>query len=403
MPNTVRANVKVKVPRPDNVIFGHGFRAIALMPSLKRSSSSRPSGLSSRVSEFHPAVTLYEPAVEQESPRRSKRVKREPTEAKLEDLEDLIPLNADEEDVPKGEASSFSATASPKKSPKKAKAIPQSLATPHPAPVKWRETYDTIKEMRSRIIAPVDSMGCDQAQHKETDPKNRRLATLVSLILSSQTKDEVTDAAVANLRTALGGSITLQGIIDIPESQISEAIAKVGFWRRKTTYLKQTAIMLRDKFEGDVPKTVDELCALPGVGPKMAFLTLQVAWDLNHGIGVDVHVHRITNLLGWHKPPTKTPEETRLNLQSWLPKELYRDINHMLVGFGQVICLPVGPRCDECELSRKGLCPSARVVKSKNRKPIAFIKPEEAKPTVEIALEEDSSDIKPEVKEENLT
>lgn len=74
------------------------------------------------------------------------------------------------------------------------------------------------------------------------------------------------------------------------------------------------------------------------------------------GIGVDVHVHRITNLLGWHKPPTKTPEQTRyvlalmthilqmtkflderLNLQSWLPKDLYGDINHMLVGFGQVI------------------------------------------------------------------
>lgn len=56
----------------------------------------------------------------------------------------------------------------------------------------------------------------------------------------------------------------------------------------------------------------------------------------NAGIGVDVHVHRITNRLKWHKPPTKTPEETRVNLESWLPPPLHRPINPLLVGFGQV-------------------------------------------------------------------
>ncbi|EDR10802.1 uncharacterized protein LACBIDRAFT_146613, partial [Laccaria bicolor S238N-H82] len=236
----------------------------------------------------------------------------------------------------------------------------QALKTPHPEPERWKETYDTIKEMRSNFVAPVDTMGCDQAQFKESDPKSRRFATLVSLMLSSQTKDEVTDAAVSKLREALGGSLTVDAMIEAEPSVISEAIAKVGFWRRKTDYLQRAAQRLRDEFDSDVPKTVDELCSLPGVGPKMAFLALQVAWDLNHGIGVDVHVHRITNRLGWHKKPTKNPEETRLNLQSWLPKELHREINHMLVGFGQVVCLPVGPKCDSCALSTKQLCPSAR-------------------------------------------
>ena len=108
---------------------------------------------------------------------------------------------------------------------------------------------------------------------------------------------------------------------------------------RPNRYIKQAAQKLHDEFDSDVPKTADELCSLPGVGPKMAFLALQVAWKLyvstrlpgparhrsrrssrliatlrfhrNAGIGVDVHVHRITNRLGWHKPPTKTPEETR--------------------------------------------------------------------------------------------
>jgi len=210
-------------------------------------------------------------------------------------------------------------------------------------------------------------------------------------MLSSQTKDEVTDAAVSKLREAVGGCLSIEAILAAEEGTIAEAISKVGFWRRKTQYIKQTAQLLQDNFYSEVPKTVDELCSLPGVGPKMAFLALQVAWKLNVGIGVDVHVHRITNRLGWHKLPTKNPEETRLNLQSWLPKELHPHINLMLVGFGQMVCLPVGPRCDSCDLNAAGLCPSAKKGGSSPRKRKAIVKGSPG-PEFEIALE-------PEVKE----
>ena len=99
---------------------------------------------------------------------------------------------------------------------------------------------------------------------------------------------------------------------------------------------------------------------LPGVGPKMAYLCMSTAWGRTEGIGVDVHVHRITNLWGWHGGSgTKSPEETRLALQRWLPKELWHEINWLLVGFGQTICLPVGRKCGECEVGLKGLCKSA--------------------------------------------
>lgn len=75
------------------------------------------------------------------------------------------------------------------------------------------------------------------------------------------------------------------------------------------------------------------LLDLNGVGPKMSILYLQ-AIGQNVGIGVDVHVARISNRLGWHKPGTEEPEKVRLNLESWLPKEYHREINKMLVGFG---------------------------------------------------------------------
>ncbi|KAI0344980.1 DNA glycosylase [Trametopsis cervina] len=378
------------------------------VPAMKRNASPELSG---RPSPYHSAVTLYG-SVADEGPRRSKRVKiREEmiSHVPKTEVDEELPvpsgskrrtvkaasLKVEFEDIAEAKAPSRTKSSSSRKT----KAIPQSLAVPHPAPARWKEAYETIKRMRENIVAPVDTMGCEQAQLKEIDPVNRRFSTLVSLMLSSQTKDEVTDAAVSKLREAVGGTLSVQAVLAADDSTISEAIAKVGFWRRKTQYIKQTAQKLQDEFDSDVPKTVDELCSLPGVGPKMAFLCLHVAWNINVGIGVDVHVHRITNRLGWHKPPTKTPEETRLNLQSWLPTEFHHEINHRLVGFGQMICLPVGPRCNSCDLSN-GLCPTgsaSKLTKTKlkssklNARAVAgFSSLDSGGPKVEIEVEGDS-------------
>lgn len=92
--------------------------------------------------------------------------------------------------------------------------------------------------------------------------------------------------------------------------------------------------------------------SLSGVGPKITYLALQVAWNQlviffaaracnsnsprNDGIGVDVHVHRLSNVLGWNNPEAADEERTRINLESWLPKEYWKEVNHLLVGFGQV-------------------------------------------------------------------
>lgn len=158
-------------------------------------------------------------------------------------------------------------------------------------------------------------------------------------------------------------------------------INKVGFHNLKTKYIKQTAEILRDKFNSDIPDTIEGLVSLPGVGPKMAYLTMSAAWGKDEGIGVDVHVHRITNLWGWHK--TQNPEQTRAALESWLPRDKWHDINNLLVGFGQTICLPVGRKCGDCKLSEKGLCPSAVVgVKKKVKKEVVVKTDPEEEATV---------------------
>ncbi|KAI7239348.1 DNA glycosylase [Hortaea werneckii] len=224
-------------------------------------------------------------------------------------------------------------------------------------PPNWERMYDITTAMRKRVLAPVDTMGCESLAEEHRSPQDQRLQTLVSLMLSSQTKDTVTAAAMRNLQENLRGGFCLQSLQDVDPDQLNELIGKVGFHNTKTKYIKNVATILREKFNSDIPDTIEGLVSLPGVGPKMAYLCMSAAWGRDEGIGVDVHVHRITNLWGWHK--TANAEQTRSELESWLPREKWHEINHMLVGFGQTICLPVGRRCGECDLATEKLCPSA--------------------------------------------
>ena len=224
-------------------------------------------------------------------------------------------------------------------------------------PTNWEKMYNITQAMRKRVLAPVDTMGCESLAEDHRSPRDQRLQTLIALMLSSQTKDTVTFAAMKNMQDNMPGGLCLESLLEIQPDALNELIAKVGFHNTKTKHIKATAVILQDKFKGDIPNTIEGLISLPGVGPKMAYLCMSAAWGRDEGIGVDVHVHRITNLWGWHK--TSTPEQTRAELESWLPRDKWHEINWLLVGFGQTICLPVGRKCDECDLSKEGSCPSA--------------------------------------------
>ena len=250
----------------------------------------------------------------------------------------------------------------------------------------WETVYAIVKEMREKNpTAPVDTMGCAELYWRASSPRDRRFQTLIALMLSSQTKDTVTAEAMQRLHTLLGehtgsgqieldasaaaspvdSTLNLENILIVSPQRLNELIRTVGFHNNKTKYIKESAIILRDQYNSDIPSTAKELMKLPGVGPKMAYLCMSAAWGKDEGIGVDVHVHRITNLWGWHK--TKTPEETRKALESWLPKDKWHEINKLLVGLGQTVCLPIGRKCGECVLSGKNLC-EGEVKSSRKRK-----------------------------------
>ncbi|VEN47970.1 unnamed protein product [Callosobruchus maculatus] len=212
-----------------------------------------------------------------------------------------------------------------------------------PVPQRWEEVLVNLREMRKQFDAPVDTMGCHKCHEENAPPEVIRYQKLLALMLSSQTKDQVTFAAMQRL---ISHGCNIENILRTSNEVLGELIKPVGFWKKKVDYIKKTSQVLKEQYDNDIPNTIEDLLKLPGVGQKMAHICMNTSWGQVSGIGVDTHVHRISNRLGWAN--TKTPEETRKCLEGWLPFELWSEVNHLLVGFGQQICLPVKPKCETC-------------------------------------------------------
>jgi len=228
----------------------------------------------------------------------------------------------------------------------------------------FKVIYDKICEMRKEKNAPVDLIGAFTCPDKDAPEETRNFQLLVALMLSVQTKDEITAEAMTNLKKF---GLTIEKMNEASEDDIVAQIRKVNFNRTKAKNIKKIAKILIEELDKKIPTTLEKITEFPGVGPKIGVLYINEVLGAHHGIGVDTHVHRIANRLGWVK--TKSPEETRLELQSFIDKE-YWDINELLVGFGQQICLPRNPKCEECLLN--DICPegkaNTRYLKLKTKK-----------------------------------
>jgi endonuclease-3 len=186
---------------------------------------------------------------------------------------------------------------------------------------------------------------------------DRPFETLVSTILSLRTKDAVTEAASHRL---LARAPTPKVLASLPIPDIEQLIFPVGFYHTKAKHLQETCHILIEEYAGTVPRSMDALLKLPGVGRKTANLVLTVGFG-DYGICVDTHVHRISNIWGFVQ--TKTPEETEFVLRKKLPKRHWKTYNDILVTFGQNLCLPVSPWCSKCPVGR--YCPRIGLKRSR--------------------------------------
>ena len=129
--------------------------------------------------------------------------------------------------------------------------------------------------------------------------------------------------------------LTVENIHNTDHQTLNSLIQKVGFHNNKTKYIKETAEIILAKYNGDIPSSAEELMKLPGVGPKMAYIVESIAFQSTTGIGVDTHMHRMFNDLNWVK--STSPEQTREQLEGWLPRKRWGEINVLWVGLGQEV------------------------------------------------------------------
>ena len=169
---------------------------------------------------------------------------------------------------------------------------------------------------------------------------------LICCILSLRTNDLTTYPC--SLRMLELGTKP-EDFLNIDVETLAKAIYPVGFYRNKAQQILDISKELVEKYNGQVPKSIDELVKFKGVGRKTANLVMAKGFD-EPAICVDVHVHRISNRLGWVK--TKTPEETEMELRKLLPVKYWLDINTILVTFGQNLCKPQKPMCNICPVKQ---------------------------------------------------
>lgn len=165
---------------------------------------------------------------------------------------------------------------------------------------------------------------------------------LISCILSLRTKDKTTIEASRRLFKVAN---TPQKMVKLSAARIQKLIYPVGFYRNKSRVIIGVSRRILKDFCGLVPRRLEDLLSLRGVGRKTANLVLGLGFGIP-AICVDTHVHRITNRLGWVK--TKTAEETEYALQKIIPENEWINLNTILVAFGQNICQPVSPFCSKC-------------------------------------------------------
>ena len=172
---------------------------------------------------------------------------------------------------------------------------------------------------------------------------------LVAVVLSAQCTDERVNKTTPSIFSKYP---TVYDFDNMDLSTLEELIHPCGFYKNKAKNLKAAARTIIEKYNGEVPKTMEELLQIPGVGRKSANVIMLEAFHNPQGIAVDTHAKRISNRIGFSNE--SDPLKIEQDLLKVIPKEYYYDVNHLLVWHGRKVCTARNPNCDICPI--KDLC-----------------------------------------------
>ena len=214
-----------------------------------------------------------------------------------------------------------------------------------------RESAPAKKERATTIFSELKKLYPEA--HCALDFTNA-FELLAATILSAQCTDARVNIVMKEFRPRFS---TPKKLADAELLEIEEVIRTTGFFRQKAKSLKSMATDIVEKFHSEVPRTMEELVTLRGVGRKTANVVLGNAFGMNEGIAVDTHVTRLSGLL---KLTTHTdPEKIELDLMELVPKKEWSMTTHYLISHGRAVCIARRPKCGECKIA--DYCPSRLV------------------------------------------
>ena len=170
---------------------------------------------------------------------------------------------------------------------------------------------------------------------------------VISVMLSAQCTDERVNKTTPSLFEKYS---TPQSICDMELEELERIIHPCGFYKNKAKNIKAMAKEILEKYNGKVPETMEELITLPGVGRKSANVVMLEAFNNPQGIAIDTHAKRIANRVGLSK--NTVPEKVEQDILKLIPKEYYKDVNHLFVWHGRKICNARKPKCNECPIKK---------------------------------------------------
>ncbi|MDP4144415.1 MAG: endonuclease III [Bacillota bacterium] len=198
------------------------------------------------------------------------------------------------------------------------------------------------KEFTNKI---VEVLGKDYKDAKCALNFNSPFELLIATILSAQCTDVRVNIVTEELFKKYN---TPQKMVTLSEEDLGEIIKTCGFYKTKSKNILKTSQMLIDNYNEEVPRTMEELVSLPGVGRKTANVVLSNAFGIP-AIAVDTHVFRVSNRTGIAKG--KTPDEVEKGLKKAISEELWSDAHHYLIWHGRLVCKARKPDCEHCNLA----------------------------------------------------
>ena len=207
-------------------------------------------------------------------------------------------------------------------------------------------------EPKARSLKIIELLEKEHSDAKIALQYKNPLELLIATILSAQATDEQINSITPKLFQKY---TTPEDYANADLNELEQDIRSSGFYHNKAKNLKNSAKMLVEKYNSQVPKTMEELVELPGVARKTANIVLFNAYGTTAGIAVDTHVRRLSQRLGLTE--NSNPDKIEKDLMNIVPKDKWMRITDLLIFHGRRVCDARKPRCDACVLNK--ICPSA--------------------------------------------